>query len=205
MRSMSRRLAVDDRRAQLLEHGVRLFSQHAYDDVGIDDIAREAGVSKGLLYHYFGGKRAFYLATVEHQAEQLLASLAPDPDLLPPERAREGLRRYLDFVEARSDAYIALMRGGLGRDDQAEAIIDRTRQVLAEQVVSALGVDPPPPAHRLAARAWIGAVEAASLDWLAHQDLDREPLIAILLGALAGSVGPLLRDDTGQSAEDASS
>ena len=183
---MSKRLSVDERRDQLLEHGARLFSTHAYDDVSIDDIAREAGVSKGLLYHYFGGKRAFYLATVELEADRLLETLTPDPALPPPERARQGLARYLDFVEARSDAYIALMRGGLGRDDQAEAIVDRTRQALADRVVEALGEDPPPPAHRVASRAWIGAVEAASLDWLAHRDLPRDALMNLMLAALAG-------------------
>ena len=185
---MSRRLSVDERRQQLLELGVQLFSLHAYDDVSIDDIAREAGISKGLLYHYFGGKRAFYLATVELEAQRLLDTLQPDPELPAEIRAQQGLSRYLDFVEERSDAYIALMRGGLGRDDQAEAIVDRTRQALADRVVEALGVDPPPPEHRLAARAWIGAVEASSLDWLAHRDIDREVLLQILLGALAGLV-----------------
>jgi len=183
---MSKRLTVDERRQQLLEHGVRLFSTHAYDDVSIDDIAREDGVSKGLLYHYFGGKRAFYLATVQMEADRLLETLQPDPELDPADRAREGLGRYLDFVEARSDAYIALMRGGLGRDDQAEAIVDRTRQALAARVVDALGQDPPPPTHRLAARAWIGAVEAASLDWLAHRDLSKGELVELMLGGLSG-------------------
>lgn len=192
---MSRRLTVDERRQQLLELGVRLFSTHSYEDVSIDDIAREAEVSKGLLYHYFGGKRAFYIATVEMEAERLLETLQADSDLAPGDRAREGLNRYLDFVEARSDAYIALMRGGLGRDDQAEAILDRARQALADRIVDVLGVQPPPSSHRVAARAWIGAVEAASLDWLAHRDLPREELVSILLGGLQGLVEAAMQPD----------
>lgn len=180
------RLTVDERREQLLELGIRLFSTQPYDDVSIDDIAREAGVSKGLLYHYFGGKRAFYLATVEVEARRLLDTLEPDTRLVGLERAREGLRRYLAFVEARSDAYVALMRGGLGRDDQADAIVDRTRQALADRVLEALGDGTPTPALRIASRAWIGAIEAASLDWLVHRDIEVEPLIDVLLAALVG-------------------
>lgn len=194
---MSRRLTVDERRQQLLELGVRLFSTHSYEDVSIDDIAREAQVSKGLLYHYFGGKRAFYIATVELEAERLLDTLRADPDLPPDQRAREGLHRYLDFVASRADAYIALMRGGLGRDDQAEAILDRVRQALADRVVEGFGTSPAPPAHRIAARAWIGAVEAASVDWLAHRDLDRDAVVDLLLAGLAGLVASLMLPNDG--------
>ena len=46
------RLLVDERRAQLLALGLRLFAEHSYDEVSIDELARAAGVSKGLLYHY---------------------------------------------------------------------------------------------------------------------------------------------------------
>ena len=72
------RFSVDERRAQLLELGLRLFGDRSYDDVSIDDIAREAGVSKGLLYHYFGSKRVFYAACVEHAAASLLLANGAD-------------------------------------------------------------------------------------------------------------------------------
>ena len=52
-------LASDDRREQLLDLGLKLFASRSYEEVAIDDIAREAGISKGLLYHYFGRKRLF--------------------------------------------------------------------------------------------------------------------------------------------------
>lgn len=48
------RLQTEERRAQLLEASLVLFTERSYDDVSIDDIAESAGVSKGLLYHYFG-------------------------------------------------------------------------------------------------------------------------------------------------------
>ncbi|MEM7676524.1 MAG: helix-turn-helix domain-containing protein, partial [Myxococcota bacterium] len=73
-----KRLQLDQRRQQLLELGLRLFSERAYDDVSIDDIARAASISKGLLYHYFPGKRVFYVATVRAAAAQLLSRIVPD-------------------------------------------------------------------------------------------------------------------------------
>src|SRR5580765_6635428 len=67
------RLEVDERRAQLVALGVELFAARSYDEVSIDELARAAGISKGLLYHYFPTKRDFYVATVEEGATQLLA------------------------------------------------------------------------------------------------------------------------------------
>lgn len=183
---MSRRLQVDERRSQLLELGVELFSTRPYDEVSIDDIAREAGVSKGLLYHYFGGKRAFYVATLEMAASHLLQAVGPPRPGPTPERAKEGLAAYLGFVEARATAFTTLMRGGLGNDPEVEAIIDRTRQAFVDQVLQSLGIDDRRPAWRVAARTWIGAVEAASLDWLRHRDVSRDDLAELLTGMLPG-------------------
>lgn len=192
---MSRRLQVDERRAQLLALGVELFSTRPYDEVSIDDIAGQAGVSKGLLYHYFGGKRAFYIATLELAASALLDAVGPPGQGPTAERAREGLDAYLGFVEARATAFTTLMRGGLGNDPEVEAIIDRTRQAFVDQVLTSLGLDDSRPAWRVAARTWIGAVEAASLDWLQHRDVSREDLVEILTGMLPGLVATAARLD----------
>jgi AcrR family transcriptional regulator len=59
-----RRLTPDARRAELLRAGERVFTEAAYEDVSIEDIALAAGVSKNLLYHYFEGKRGLYLETI---------------------------------------------------------------------------------------------------------------------------------------------
>ena len=57
-----RRLSVDDRRDELLRVGMELFSTRAYDEIWVEEIADRAGVSRGLLYHYFPTKRDFYVA-----------------------------------------------------------------------------------------------------------------------------------------------
>jgi AcrR family transcriptional regulator len=66
------RLEVEQRRAQLLTLGQELFSSSTYDELSIDDIARAAGISKGLLYHYFPSKRDYYVATIRVAAGELL-------------------------------------------------------------------------------------------------------------------------------------
>lgn len=182
------RLQVDERRAQLLALGLRLFSERSYDEVSIDDIAREAGVSKGLLYHYFGGKRAFYVACVENAAELLLARIAPDLTLPESERARAGLEAYLDFVEEHEAAYLALMRSGIGNDPEVAAILERTRTVIVRRMLDGMGLDESRAVFRTAARSWVGQVEAASVDRLDHRDLSRESVVRLLIGALWGTL-----------------
>src|SRR5687768_17791719 len=82
------RLETDERRKQLVELGLEWFGAKAYDEVSIDDIAEAAGISKGLLYHYFPTKRAFYTACVGEAAAQLLDAItsAAKPEADPLER-----------------------------------------------------------------------------------------------------------------------
>ncbi len=182
------RLQTDERRAQLLELGLKLFSARNYSEVSIDDIAREAGVSKGLLYHYFGGKRAFYVACVREAAARLLDEIEPMTDLPPGQRAQAGLEAYLNFVEQRASTFSALMHGGLGADEEIHKLIQDTRDQIVERMVEELGFEQPSEVFRMAARAWIGSVEAASLDWLERRQPPRAQLITYLLGTLYASM-----------------
>ena len=58
------RLEHDERRRQILVVASRLFSERSYAAVSTSDIARDAGVARGLLHHYFGTKRELYLEVV---------------------------------------------------------------------------------------------------------------------------------------------
>ena len=98
------RLDVDERRAQLLALGLDLFSERAYDAISIDEIALAAGISKGLLYHYFPTKRDFYAAAIREASRQLLEFTRPDESAPPIERMRRVLDAYLAYVERRGPA-----------------------------------------------------------------------------------------------------
>lgn len=181
-------MPLDERRAQLLEAGLQLFQEQPYDDVSIDDIARAVGVSRGLLYHYFGGKRDFYVAVVREAAARLVEAARPDRSLDPPMQALSGLSSYLDFVQGRAGVFKALMLGGLGTDAEVAGVIRDTRTVFAHQLLEGVGVPPERPVFMTAARTYIGAVEAASLAWLEDPRVTREQLLALLLSALDGTI-----------------
>ena len=172
----------------LLEHGLQLFSTRAYDEIAIDDIAATANVSKGLLYHYFGGKRDFYIEVLRLAARSLLEATAPDPSKSPAMRGIEGLSAYLKFVEEHEPAFTTLVKGGLGTDPEIARIVEHTRLAMVGRLMLELGLHEPRPAFRLALRSWVGGVEAASLDWLEQRDMTREQLVCLLLGQLHGAV-----------------
>ena len=72
------RLDVDERRRRLLEHGAELFARHSYDELSMAGLARAAGVSKALLYHYFPSKQAYFSAVLAEGAAELASVVAVD-------------------------------------------------------------------------------------------------------------------------------
>ncbi len=182
------RLGLDERRAQLIELGRTLFNARSYDEISIDDIAAAAGVSKGLLYHYFRSKRSFYVETVRAGAEQMTALTGAAESFPPGERLERGLDAYLDYVEANAAAYATLLRSGIGADAEVAAIVEQTRRVLIERIVRGLGVGEPAAPLRVALRAWIGFVEGASLEWIDHGGVSKPDLRALLVAALQAAV-----------------
>ena len=71
------RLTPEERRSQLLDLGVRLFARRSLQEVTIDLLAETAGISRGLLYHYFGNIGGFHHAVVQRAADELIAITAP--------------------------------------------------------------------------------------------------------------------------------
>lgn len=185
-------MSQDERRLQLLEMGLRLFGAHSYEDVSIDDIAREGGVSRGLLYHYFGSKRGFYTEVVRFAGLLLLQGLMPREELSGEENLVTGLRAFFAFVDEHSTSYLALMHGGLGFDDQVRAVIEDTRSTIVDQILD--GVDFPLEDNaitRIVTRSWLGSVETAALRWLDDRDLSTDELIMVLASSLMASLATL--------------
>ncbi len=160
------RLDVDERRKQLLHLGLGLFGARPFDEVSIDELAAAAGISKGLLYHYFPTKKDFYVATVRESARQLYERTHQDTAGEPIERLRAGLDAYLDYVVEHQQPYTALLRSGVGVDAEVARIVDETRAALTARLLEGTPVDGKDPLVRLAVRGWIGFVEAATLEWL---------------------------------------
>jgi AcrR family transcriptional regulator len=182
------RLDNDQRRAQLLELAKRAFSDRAYDDVSIDDLARIASISKGLLYHYFPTKRDLYIAGLREISDELVEAITRVPESLAPiDRVRTSVDAYLEHISRHSRAFVALMRGGIGSDPEVVAVVESVRTrlfdkfLLGSPFAALLAGDA---RFETAVRGWIGFVEAASIDWCANPRLSRVELRELLTEVL---------------------
>ncbi len=182
------RLGVDERRRRLLELGADLFTRHSYAELSMSAIAREAGISKALLYHYFPSKQAFFVATLEQGAGELAGLVAPDPSLPPVEQLAKALDAFLGWVEEHAEAYGKFLEGATTHAEVRE-LVDQVRGGTADQVLAGLTPgEAPPPALRAAVHGWLWFMDGVLLDWLAHRDLERPQLQGLLLGTLLGAV-----------------
>ena len=182
------RMQVDVRRRQLLELGADLFARHSFAELSMARIAREAGISKALLYHYFPTKRDFFLATLLEAAEEVRRRTEPHPDLSPGEALAGSLDAFLGWIEENETAYRKLLESA-GSVPEVGALIDEVRDRTSARILDGLGAgDHPPPRVRAAVRAWLWFMDGAILDWFEHRDLSRAELRDFLLGSLAGAL-----------------
>ncbi|MBJ7332054.1 MAG: TetR/AcrR family transcriptional regulator [Solirubrobacteraceae bacterium] len=182
------RLDVDERRAQLLELGARLFTEHEYDELSMARIAREAGISKALLYHYFPSKQAFFVATLERGAGELAALIVPDPDAPPAEALTGTLDAFLGWIDQNSDTYLKVMRSATGHAEVRELIEEVRAQTATTLLDGLTGGEPAPPAVRSAVRGWLWFMDGVCQDWLENRDLERGQVQGLLIGTLAGAI-----------------
>lgn len=189
------RMSTDDRREHLLATGASLLGRHPYDEVSIEQIAAAAGVSKGLLYHYFPTKKDFILAALERGERELAELTAPDPNLPAAEQLRAGLDRFLDFVEEHEAAYSAIFRNRGSGDLEIQAALDRGRGDRLDAMLESLagwdgaGVPlAPTPALETALQGWFFFIEGAVLRWLERRDIEREQLRQLLEQTLIGAL-----------------
>jgi AcrR family transcriptional regulator len=179
------RLPVDERRRRLLELGADLFARRSYDELSMAAIAREAGISKALLYHYFPSKQAFFEATLRQAAEELRRLTEPDSGLPPLEALAGSVDAFLGWIEENEVAYRKLMESA-GSAPGVAALIEEVRNRTSERILEGLGGGSAK--MRAAVRGWLWFMDGAIFDWLDHRDLTRAELRDLLLGSLAGAL-----------------
>ncbi|MGW7413335.1 TetR/AcrR family transcriptional regulator [Streptomyces sp. NPDC054863] len=184
------------RRAELIATGRKLFADTSYDALSVDDIARHAGVAKGLIYYYFTNKRGYYLAVVEESVADLVARAVSHPELPRTQRVRHTVDGYLHYARHHQAAYRTIVTGGVGFDVEVQSIRDTVReQLMATLAEGAYGRADIPPTARLALLGWMSGVEGITLDWIGDPALPQEEvcdLLVMLLSATLETVAALV-------------
>src|SRR5689334_9989800 len=187
-------LDAEERRAQILRVAARLFSERNYEAVSTVEVAREAGIARGLVNHYFRTKRDLYVAVVRSMLE------VPD-DLFPPgagadHTARlavlsDAVDRWLRTVKANRGTWLASIGAqGFGRDPEVEAALEDARRRIIDQLI-ALAWGPAAeatPQVRALMRGYEGFAQAITADWLQHGRLPRREVHQLLVQGLVALV-----------------
>lgn len=191
------RLDRDERREQILIHARRLFAERHYAAVSTGEIAAAAGVTRGLVHHYFGTKRELHLEVVRD-----LARMTPPP--LPELSGEESLDQvlsesvdlWLDVVSGERHTWLAAIGGeGFGRDPELEAILEEARETTIDHLLRVLRIGGPgarSPELRAVIRAYGGMAEQATREWLERGRLDRAQVHRLLTNTLLAMVREVL-------------
>jgi AcrR family transcriptional regulator len=182
------RLPVDERRQQLIDAGAALFAQRSYEEISMQDVARAAGVSKALLYHYFPSKTELFKAAVAAKAHDLQVAIDPTGDGTPLEQLARSLDAYLTWIEANATAWSKLMQSATALPEARELVQGFREQTLEMLLKGLTNNRKPRPLLLTAIKGWLGYMDAAILDWAQTKNIPRDKLRDLLIGMLAATL-----------------
>jgi len=192
MASTRTRMSPDLRKEQLLDLGLQLLSTRSLEELSIDLLAEKAGISRGLLYHYFGNKQDFHLAVVRRAADEVIRVTEPGSAGTALERLAGSLEAYVDYVLANYEGYSSLVRGAASGNPALREIYEETRAALTDRIFATAGRDglvelgvTDTPAVRLMARGWSALTEETVLEWVRGGcEVPKDELLRLLTAAL---------------------
>ena len=193
------RLTPEDRSAQLIALGVASLVDRPLHALSIEWLSAEAGVSRALLFHYFGSKQGLHREVVRVARDSMLRATEPAPELEPLERLHDTLTRIVQFVREHRGTFYSLVRGVASTDLEVREVVEQARVEQADRVIAVflqLGMADTR-LLRVALRSWVAfaeeaLVENAAVD-AADDELAPEELVAFLelsAVAIAQSVEP---------------
>jgi len=178
-----RRLSADDRRRQLIAIGLTKLIEKPIQDLSMDEIATEAGISRGLLFHYFPTKADFYVECMAAAGRRIVRTTKPDENDPGDVQVATTVRLMLERIDRRREFYVSLIQPSV--DPRLADVHGSVRAALTDRVVAALDV---PKKDRAVVQAWWAYVEDRALEWSASAPAERaltaEGLVAHCCDAL---------------------
>jgi AcrR family transcriptional regulator len=193
------RLSPEARRRQLIDLGVEMLATRRLDELSVDLIAATAGISRGLLFHYFASKQEFHLEVARAAAAEMIRRTEPDVTLPPVGALRASLAAFIDYVEENPDNYKSLVRGAASGDADMRAIFDATRTSMAGRIIEVIGAEGLQLSDRavLAVHGWVAFAEECVIRWLDERTFDREALLNLLTKSLPAVALAASEDESG--------
>ena len=176
------RLTPDERRRQLITLGVNALADRPLEAITIEFLAAEAGVSRGLLFYYFGSKTGLHHELVSTARDSLMHATEPRDELEPVARLHDTLERFVQFAREHRLTFYSLVRGAAAGDETVREIVEEVRRAQAERLIAVfqdLGVDVTQ-LVRVALRSWVALAEQALVDGAMNAELREGELVGFL-------------------------
>jgi AcrR family transcriptional regulator len=177
------RRTADDRRAQLVEIGLELLPTTPVQDLTIDEVARRAGISRSLLFHYFATKSEYYTAVLDAAAALLRDHVVPRPGTPLTDQLPGMLDRFVGWVETYRDSYLAFVRGAHAGDPAIAEVYGTTREQLVEVALAAVPLTDGIRQRQLV-RSWFAFTEDLVLQWTREPTMTRDELLELIVDVL---------------------
>jgi AcrR family transcriptional regulator len=172
-----RRIPRAEREQTMLEAAGVAFATRGFHATSMDAIAEAAGISKPMLYNYFGSKDGLYLAYVERSGQALLDSMRGAATRTEPpwERLHAGVLAFLTYVDEHRSGWSVLYKEASAQGGPLAVQVAGMRL----RIASLLGglFDNEPFAH-----AFVGAGESLANWWLEHPDVPKSDVADLLMG-----------------------
>jgi AcrR family transcriptional regulator len=157
-----------------------LFAERGYADVTMDEVAAAVGVTKPLLYNYFGNKEQLYVACMTPAADALTRAIvdAVKAAETPAEALRSGIHAFFAFLDSDREGWRVLF------DETLPTRVAEYRDRLASLVTAALRERNPEPAVEPLSIALLGAAEALGRWWLRTEAMPAAKAADLLIRTL---------------------
>jgi AcrR family transcriptional regulator len=195
-RKVVTRLDPAVRRTQIVESAARLFEERDPQEVPFEEIADAAGVSRALVYNYFGDRGGLLAAVYLYHfdAVQAVVDDAVDPDATPEERIRASVRAYLTFAAEHPGAWRLLHVAHSNQHGSVAAAREKRMRDLAAAWGGTTEA-------RIVTCAVVGALEAATVDWLRKpDDVDLDRLARVIHALLWRGIAGVAREPVAEPA-----
>ncbi len=164
------RMTREERRRQLINLGLLALTRQPAHTLALDEIAKAAGISRGLLFHYFPSKADYFTALVSAAGKRVLRNTRPDPALSGDAQVARMAQGLIEQIERRREAYISVNRGFGGADAPVAQVHELIRRRLTDRVLTAC-----PELDDDIVYAWWSYVEERALRWsLPGRELEDE-------------------------------
>lgn len=185
------RLPAAQRRTEILAAAMTVFGERGYHGASIDLIAREAGVSKALIYEHFAAKRELHASLLQQHVGELFARLQANAALgaTGEERLRGGVAAFFSFVAEHREAFRLLTRDAA--DPEVADALEGVQEQVTGLLVALMRADPDAAPDRvpgaddaersraveLLATQLSGAMQALAAWWAHHPDVPQQELV----------------------------